>query len=234
MVEAPKPIAPSIISTPPTIGPPKSAEIAANEPAFPSTALSCAPSRARRVISDPDDCAERDQRPLWTEHRTERERADRGERDPGRVREQRRLPRETVKRAVAAVARQEAAGDRDDACPGHGQADDQVPGRRRLAQVLWQVVPEPVLEVVHDREEATASSAAGIPTTRPEALGAGSPMRPGPTRHARRQEPSPPIASPISFAPSTSSRTVMIAALFAAIHCLISSSSAAPFAPIAK
>ena len=48
-----KPIAPSIISTPPTIGPPKRAEIAANEPALPSTALSCAPSRARRVTRMP-------------------------------------------------------------------------------------------------------------------------------------------------------------------------------------
>ena len=102
---------------------------------------------------DADYCSERDQRPLRAKHRTEGERADRGERDAGRVGEKRRLPRETVKRAVAAVARQEAAGDRDEAGPGHGQADDQVPRRRRFVQVLWKVMPEPVLHVVHQGEE---------------------------------------------------------------------------------
>ncbi len=106
-----------------------------------------------RVISDSDHCSKRDERPLWAKHRTEGERADRGERDARRVREKRRLPRETVKRAVAAVARQEAAGKRDEACPGHGQADDQVPRRRRFVQVLWKVVPEPVLQVVHEGQE---------------------------------------------------------------------------------
>ena len=58
-----------------------------------------------------------------------------------------------MKRLVAAVARQEAAGNYDEACPGHGQADDQVPRRRRLVQVVWKVVPEPVLQVVHEDEE---------------------------------------------------------------------------------
>ena len=102
---------------------------------------------------DADQGSERDQRPLRTEHRTEGERADRSQHDARRVREKRRLPCETVKRAVAAVARQEAAGDRDEAGPGYGQADDQIPGGRRFVQVVWEVVPEPVLHVVHEGEE---------------------------------------------------------------------------------
>ena len=38
---------PSTISMPPTIGPPNSAEIAAKEPAVPSTVLSLSPTRAK-------------------------------------------------------------------------------------------------------------------------------------------------------------------------------------------
>ena len=101
----------------------------------------------------PTTGSERDQRPLRTKHRAEGERADRGERDARCIGEKRGLPGETVKRFVAAVARQEAAGNRDEACPGHGQADNQVPRRRRFVQVVWKVVPEPVLHVVHEGEE---------------------------------------------------------------------------------
>jgi hypothetical protein len=54
---------------------------------------------------------------------------------------------------VAAVARQDTTGDRDDEGTGHRQADDQVPRRRRLAKAVGKVVPEPVLQVVHEDEE---------------------------------------------------------------------------------
>ena len=41
---APSPTEPSIMKTPPTIGPPNSAEMAANAPAAPSVFSPCAPS----------------------------------------------------------------------------------------------------------------------------------------------------------------------------------------------
>lgn len=56
-------------------------------------------------------------------------------------------------RRDTAVARQKEARKEHDARSSKRQADDQVPRRRRVAEPVRQVGPEPVLEVVDEREE---------------------------------------------------------------------------------
>ena len=72
---------------------------------------------------------------------------------PGAWRHGRRRHAQPLARRVAAVARQEAAGDHDDQRAGHGQPDHEEPRRRRVAEAVRQVVPEPVLELVDEGEE---------------------------------------------------------------------------------
>lgn len=102
---------------------------------------------------DPCDRAERDQRRLGAEHRPERERSDRGERDSGAVRDRDVAAADSLKGRVSAVTGEEPPGDDDHECADRRKPDHEVPGRRRGAERARQVVPEPVLEVVYEREE---------------------------------------------------------------------------------
>ena len=116
-------------------------------------ALALAETEDRRH-GDADDHPQRDQRHLRPEDRAERERAQRRERDPGCVRERGRLlALKADQRGDAAVAREEDARDEDDARTRERQAEHEVPRRRRVAEMVRQVAPEPVLEVVHECEE---------------------------------------------------------------------------------
>ena len=54
---------------------------------------------------------------------------------------------------MAAVARHRQPRQQHDRCAGDREADDQVPRRRGLAERVGEVVPEPVLHVVGDRQE---------------------------------------------------------------------------------
>jgi hypothetical protein len=91
---------------------------------------------------------------LRAEHRAEGERADGRERHAGRVRERRGLDAEPSQRDVPAVARKEAARRDDDGGARDRQADDEEPRGRRVAERVGEVVPEPALRFVHEREEA--------------------------------------------------------------------------------
>ena len=138
-----------------TSGPPKSAEIAENDPAVETTARSRSPSRASRATTS-DRRPERDEGRLGAEHGAEREAADRGERDPGRVRDRGRAPGDARERLVPAVARQEPPRRDDDERADDGYPEHEVPGRCRRVEELGQVVPEPHLELVHGGEKEDA------------------------------------------------------------------------------
>jgi hypothetical protein len=115
-----------------------------NDPAVAATVCSRSSSVANRVTASPA-----------TEPRAisgasgprtaEAQRAQRGERHAEAVRDRRRPTAEARERRVAAVPGQPGARDRDDGGAGDRQPEHHVP-RHRL-------VPEPVLELVHEREE---------------------------------------------------------------------------------
>ena len=153
MVDAPNPIAPSIIRTPAIDGPAKQCGDGRKRARGPKHGAFLRPEPCEAGDSDPDDGSECDQRGLWAEHCTEGEGADRGERHARSVGEKGSLSCEPAEWFNAAVTGQEPARDHDDACADHRQADDQVPRRSRLAQRGWQVMPEPLLEFVHERKE---------------------------------------------------------------------------------
>jgi len=90
------------------------------------------------------------------------------ERDTRRVGDRRRRAPEPVERRVAAVSGKELTSCDDDGCADDGQPDDEVPRRRRLAQVIGKVGPQPVLDVVHEREEERRKKRCGNPDECPE------------------------------------------------------------------
>ena len=150
--EAPNPPA-SSSRIPATSGPPKSAEIAENEPGGREHVF-LRPVGAREARGgEADDGAEGNQRCLGTENRTERQRADRREGDAGRVGDRRRRNADSPEWRVPAVARQQAARREDDAGSGEREADHEVPGRRGGVEPVGEVVPQPVLELVDDGDE---------------------------------------------------------------------------------
>jgi hypothetical protein len=109
--------------------------------------------RAGKRHYHPDDRAERDQRRLRAEHGAEGERPDRRERDPRCMRHRRRAAADALERRVAAVPREQSPREEDDARAGGRQQEHEVPRRGRVAECAGQAVPQPVLEVVHHREE---------------------------------------------------------------------------------
>jgi hypothetical protein len=111
------------------------------------------PERAGKRHHHPDDRAECDQRCFGPEHGTEGKRADRRERDPRRMRDGRSAAADALERRVAAVPREQRPSEEDDARAGGRQQEHEVPRRGRVAECLGQAVPQPVLEVVHHREE---------------------------------------------------------------------------------
>ena len=58
---------------------------------------------------------------------------------------------------MTAVAGQQHAGGENEARARKRQADDEVPGRSRRVEVLREVHPQPVLELVHGGEEERGS-----------------------------------------------------------------------------
>ena len=65
----------------------------------------------------------------------------------------RRSSRQADERRMAPVPREEAAGPEHDDGAGHRQPNDEVPGRRRVAERVGKVVPQQVLELVHRGDE---------------------------------------------------------------------------------
>ena len=148
------PMPASTIRTPAGSGPPNSAEMAEKEPAVASTAFSRSPELHDPGCRDSDHRAERDQRGLRAEHEPEGERADRGQSDARAGRERRRRHAQPAQWIVAAIARQEAPRDDHDQPAHERDPEDQEPGRARVAERVREVVPEDVLELVHERQEA--------------------------------------------------------------------------------
>jgi hypothetical protein len=69
---------------------------------------------------------------------------------------------------VPAVTGEEPSGDEDDERPDHRQPDDEIPGRGHAPECLREVVPEDVLELVDEREEAGGDGRGGQADDRPE------------------------------------------------------------------
>jgi hypothetical protein len=144
---------------PPTIGPPKSAEIAEKDPAV---------ERTEGGEEEPDDGAQGYQGRLGAEHATERERCERGKGDAQGIRRRSRRHGDAFEGPVAAVARQETPGRQDECRPDHRQEEHQVPGRGGVAERFGQLVPEPVLQVVDEPEEAHCDERGRNADERPE------------------------------------------------------------------
>ena len=64
---------------------------------------------------------------------------------------------------MAAVAGKEEPGNDDDERTHDREPEDEEPGRSPVPEHVREVVPEPVLEVVHEREEPGCSERARIP-----------------------------------------------------------------------
>ena len=120
---------PSTMSRPPTSGPPKSAEIAENDPAVASTVCLALVRAVEEGHRHADDGSERDERRLRAEHSAERQRAEPREGDAWAVGQRRGSHREPVERAVASVPGQKQPDECDDHAADCRQPDDQVPGR---------------------------------------------------------------------------------------------------------
>jgi hypothetical protein len=69
---------------------------------------------------------------------------------------------------VAAVARQQGTGGRHQRGPDDGQRDDEVQGRRGVPERVREVVPEQVLQLVHERQEPGGEDGRGNPDQRAE------------------------------------------------------------------
>ncbi len=69
---------------------------------------------------------------------------------------------------MAAVSGQKQAGAHDERGTDDGKPDHEVPGRRRVTERVREVVPEPVLDVVHEREEEGRDEGGGDPDRRTE------------------------------------------------------------------
>ena len=69
---------------------------------------------------------------------------------------------------MAPVARQGQTGDDDDGRTHDRKPYDEVPRRRRVPERVRQVVPQPVLEVVDEREEERGDERCGNPDRRAE------------------------------------------------------------------
>lgn len=106
------------------------------------------------------------QRPLGAEDAAERERRDCREQHPGGVGNRSRWSAETLERRVAAVAREEHARTDHDRRPTTGNPITQIPGRVRDADVVRQIGPQPVLELVDEREEPGRDQRGGNPDQR--------------------------------------------------------------------
>jgi hypothetical protein len=69
---------------------------------------------------------------------------------------------------VAAVTREEAPAGEDDERPDHRQPHHEIPRRGHAPECLREVVPEDVLELVDEREEAGGDGRGGQADDRPE------------------------------------------------------------------
>ena len=97
---------------------------------------------------------ERDQRGLGAEHRAEGQRADGRQGHARHVGDgRRRRGAEAVQRAVAAVSREQPSRREHQGGADHREADHEEPRRRVVAERVRQVVPEPVLQLVDQRQE---------------------------------------------------------------------------------
>ncbi len=103
---------------------------------------------------DADGRPESDQRRLRAQHRPEGKRGYRRQRHAGRCGHRRGLRAEALDRLVPPVARQRGAHDGDDRRPDRRQRDHQEPGRRRVPEAIREVIPEDVLELMDERQEA--------------------------------------------------------------------------------
>ena len=156
----PIPSPPSTSSIPATIGPPNSADMAENEPAVESTAVSRSPTRTSRVAATPTTDPSAMTGASGPSTAPKERLPERRERDAGGVRERRRFHAQSLARVVAAVAGQPAPRDQHDQRAGDRQPEDQVPGGR--------VAPQPVLELVDDAEEARGEQGGGDADRGPE------------------------------------------------------------------
>jgi hypothetical protein len=142
-----------IISTPATIGPPKSAEMEENEAAVASTASG-------------------------------------GQRHAGAAGNRCRRRAEPFERLMTAVSGRERASDHDHARTHHRQADDEIPLGRRRSESAGQVLPEPVLGLVHECQRERRELCGGNADHRrdqhnPQIRPAGNPLEGGTLTHAR-------------------------------------------------
>ena len=101
-----------------------------------------------------DDRSERDQGRFRAQDRTESERRERRECDAEGVRGCNGPAADSLERRVAAVARQERTRRQHERCSYHREPDDQVPRWRGVAKHIREIGPQPVLEVMHQSQEA--------------------------------------------------------------------------------
>ena len=113
------------------------------------------PAEAHHAVRHDPHCGpECDHGHLGTEHRPERERADRGQHDTGNEGWWRRRRAQPLERPMAAVTGQERAREDDEQRPQNGQSEDEEPRRRGVSEGGRELMPQPVLERMdHAKEE---------------------------------------------------------------------------------